>query len=122
MFADPEALVVAHLDPLGVVVSTRLPPTPVTDGVVRVMLTGTSRRSMAHRDCQITLECWSPDSPDAADLAELVRSRVETLDTPGGHVPQGPAGWVGGPYADDDALSGTPRYVMTVIVRQRRLT
>lgn len=122
MFADPEDLVIGYLDAhLDVGVSSRLPADPLPEAVVRVMLTGSTRRSVTHRDAQVTVECWAYSSTAAMDLAGQVHDLLEQLDTPGGHVPQGPSGWLGGPYADDDPLTGTPRYVQTVIVRQRRL-
>lgn len=118
-FPDAEALVVEYLtDKVDAHVSTRV-PNPRPERLVRVILTGSARRTLTHEDAQVTVECWSPSAPDARDLAADVYGWLGTLDVNGAHVPQGPDGWLGGPYSEPDPETGTPRYVMTVIVRQR---
>jgi len=86
---------------------------------VRVSLTGTTPRSVAHTDAQVTIECWDTDSAAAADLARIVYALMCAMDTPDGHVPQGPNGWAGGPVYLEDPTARVPRYVMTPIVRTR---
>ncbi|NKY08944.1 hypothetical protein [Cellulomonas hominis] len=98
--------------------STRV-PNPRPARFVRASLTGTTPRSIAHTDAQVTIECWDTDSAAAAELARLVYALMCAMDTPDGHVPQGPDGWVGGPVYLEDPTAGEPRYVMTPIVRAR---
>lgn len=124
MFPDAEAAVVAYLNPLLIAAtltaraSTRVPnPRPST--FVRVTRTGGSRRSVAHEDAQITVECWALTSTDAATLTRRVQSWLTAMDTPTAHVPQGSSGWVGGPSYLEDPTARGPRYVMTCIVRTR---
>jgi len=125
-FQDPEAVVVSYLNPLLIAdedtarASTRV-PNPRPPRLVRVILTGTVRRSVSRRDAQVTIEYWAPDGPAAAAGADKVYDWLEDLDVGGSHVPQGPDGWLGGPYSQPDPDSGSPRYVMTVIVRQREV-
>jgi len=125
-FEDPEAVVVSYLNGRLVAAgdaaraSTRV-PNPRPPRFVRAILTGVVRRSVSRRDAQVTLECWAASAPDAAALADDVADWLEALDVGASHVPQGPDGWVGGPYSQPDPDSGSPRYVMTVIVRQREV-
>ncbi len=124
MFPDAVATTVAYLDSRAVAAGDSVRahgrvPTTRPARFVRVMQTGSSRRSMAHRDVQLTVECWAPSEPDAERLGDLVHGWLCDMDTPEGHVPQGERGWLGGPYSQEDPLSGSPRHVMTCIVRQR---
>lgn len=125
-FEDPEAVVISYLNGALVAAadparaSTRVPTTRPAS-LVRVMLTGMVRRSTSHRDAQVTVECWATDGVAAARLADKVYDWLADLDVGSSHVPQGPDGWVGGPYSQPDPDSGTPRYVMTVILRQREV-
>lgn len=124
-FPDPEGVVVAYLNAwfasLGR--STRAAtyvPTPRPVEFVRVILTGAVRESVSHRAAQVTVECWAGSGPAAAALADDVYDALAALDVGGSHVPQGPDGWVGGPYSQPDPDTGSPRYVMTAILRQRQ--
>lgn len=125
-FEDPEAVVVSYLNACLVAAedparaSTRV-PNPRPPRFVRVMLTGTVRRSVSRRDAQVTVECWDAIAPDAAALADDVADWLEALDVGASHVPQGPDGWLGGPHSQQDPDSGSPRYVMTVLLRQREV-
>lgn len=124
---DAEAIAVGYLNPELAArgdearASTRV-PNPRPARFVRVSLTGTTPRSVAHADAQVTIECWDTDSAAAAELARTVYALMCAMDTPDGHVPQGPAGWVGGPVYLEDPTAGIPRYVMTPIVRTRNAT
>jgi len=89
---------------------------------VRVALTGSVRRSIAHIDAQITIECWDTDSVGASELTRLVYALMCAMDTGEAHVPQGQSGWVGGPAYLEDPTARVPRYVMTPIVRTRART
>lgn len=125
-FQDPEAVVVAYLNTRLVAdgdtarASTRV-PAQRPPRFVRAILTGTARRAVSRRDAQVTVECWAPDGPAAAALGEKVYAWLDVLDVGASHVPQAPDGWLGGPYSQPDPDTGTPRYVMTVIVRQREV-
>lgn len=122
-FADAEAVVISYLNPLLIAdgdtarASTRVPGER-PGRLVRVILTGSYRRNLSQQDAQVTVECWAPDGPAASALARKVYGWLSALDTPGAHVPAGSDGWVGGPYSQPDPETGSPRYVMTVIVRQ----
>lgn len=122
-FPDAEGVVVSYLnaalmeDGDTARASTRVPGER-PGRLVRVILTGSNRRNLAQEDAQVTVECWAPNGPDARALARKVYGWLSALDAPGAHVPVGSSGWVGGPYSMPDPETGTPRYVMTVIVRQ----
>lgn len=118
---DPEAAVVAHLKAalVGVTVGTRVPD-PIPARHVRVVLAGGTVRSVAHQDARITIECRATTGVGASALAREVEAAIVTLDSAGCHVPQGAPGWVGAPAYSEDPITGTPRYVMTVIVRMRK--
>lgn len=126
-FPDAEAVVVGYLNSLLIAdgdtarASTRVPGER-PGRLVRPILTGSSRRNLSQQDAQVTVECWAPSGPDAAALARKVYGWLSALDVDGAHVPQGSDGWVGGPYSDPDPDTGSPRYTMTVIVRQRAVT
>ncbi len=95
-------------------------PDPRPDRFVRLLLAGSTITSPAHRDCRIVVECWEQSENEAERLADLVCGWLCDMNTPNGHVPQGAGGWFSGIYAQPDPDSGTPRYVMTVVLRQRR--
>jgi len=122
-FPDAEAVVIGYLNPLLVAdgdtarASTRV-PADRPGRLVRPILTGASRRSLSKQDAQVTVECWAPNSADASALAAKVYGWLSALDVGGSYVPAGAGGWVGGPYFDPDPDTGSPRYVMTVIIRQ----
>lgn len=118
-FGNVEAATVGYLAPLVGVPVVRVIPATRPAKFVRVLLTGTSRRSLTLADAHVTIECWASSDADAEALARLVYAQMCAMDLPDGtHVPDGPDGWLGGPYASPDPTSGTPRYVMTTIVRQ----
>lgn len=122
-FGNAEAAVIGYLTALAGVPALRVLPSPLPPSFVRVMLTGTSRRHLAAADAQITLECWAKTDAAAETLGRLVYGLMSAMDLPDGtHVPQGEDGWLGGPYASQDPTTGTPRYVMTAIVRQPAIT
>lgn len=95
-------------------------PNPRPARFVRLQQVGDTTRSVAHRDVRVVVESWEATEDAAERLADLVHGWLCDMDTPGGHVPQGPAGWLGGPYTQPDPITGSPRYGQTVILRQRR--
>ena len=95
-------------------------PNPRPSRFVRLMLAGTTDLSVAHRDARVVVECWEATEQDAERLADLVHEWLCGMWTEDGHVPQGPDGWLGGPYSQPDPDSETPRYTQTVILRQER--
>lgn len=118
-FASAEALVRDYLDSVMTEPVVRVIPSPRPATFVRVMLTGTTRRTLHLADARVTIECWAPSAAEAEALSREVYGRMSAMDlTDGTYVPLGPAGWAGGPYADVDPDSGTARYTMTAIVRQ----
>ena len=118
-FPNVEAQVVGYLAPLLSVPVVRIIPSTRPASFVRMMLTGTSRRGLAQADARLTVECWATTDAAAEALARQAYGLLCALDLPDGtHVPLGSDGWAGGPYADVDPTSGSPRYVMTVVVRQ----
>lgn len=124
-FPDAEGVVVAYLNRTlaaagdSARATTRI-PSPRPARFVRAVLTGHARRTLAHADAQVTLECWdAAGSVQAFELAGLVYDLMGDLDEAGCHVPQAPDGWVGGPVYLEDPTTAAPRYVMTPIVRMR---
>ena len=126
MWADAEAMTLAYLqealpplleasgdyDP--VALSTTAPEEP-PPRLVRVMLSGSERRTVVHRDSKITLECWSNQGEaEASRLMEHVYAAIDAWDL----VPPF-GGWPSGPYLQPDPTTGTPRYVATCLVRHR---
>ena len=120
-FADPVAAVIAWLNaghlPAGVHAVGRI-PTTIPDRMVRVVATGAIRVDLTTRDSRVTVECWALDEADAADLAADTAAELCALDTDHAWVPDGPDGWIGGPYASADPVSNRPQSVMTVVLRQ----
>ena len=121
-FDNAEAIVVGHLSGHLAVPVQRVVADPRPAKFVRVLATGAHRRNLPQLDAQITLECWAPTDAAAAALARDTYGWMCALDLDTAHVPQGSDGWLGGPYPSPDPESGTPRYVMTAIVRQRATT
>lgn len=124
-YANPIATIRAHIDAKAAAVNDSVRayggvPSPRPTRFVRLMLAGATVRSVAHRDARVVVECWEATEAAAERLADMVMGWLFDLDSTGGHVPQGAAGWLGGPYSQPDPDSGTPRYVMTVNLRQRR--
>ncbi len=118
-FPNVEAQTVAYLGPLLSVPAVRVVPASRPASFVRVLLTGTNRLSLTLADARVTVECWAATDAAAEALARQTYALLCAMDLDDGtHVPDGPDGWAGGPYASADPVSGSPRYVMTVIVRQ----
>lgn len=123
MFASPITTIRAYLDSRAIDADDTVRafggvPNPRPARFVRLMLAGTTVRSVAHRDARVVVECWERSEDAAERLADLVFGWLCDLNTSGGVVPQGPDGWLGGPYSQPDPISGTPRYVMTVNLTQ----
>ncbi|MFT3877140.1 MAG: hypothetical protein QM708_12065 [Propioniciclava sp.] len=124
MWADAEKMTLDYLAAAlpgrldeDVVLSTTV-PSPLPDCLVRVMSSGSERRTIVHRDSRITVECWWPgDESRASRLAEIV---YETLDE--WELLPAFDGWPSGPYPQPDPTTGCPRYVMTCVVRHRTET
>ena len=100
MWVDAEALTVAYLksNGLGVPGFTDLPEL-LPQEFVHVMLTGSGRRTVVQRACE---------------LAEQVYALIDGWEL----VPVF-GGWAAGPYPQPDPETGCPRYVMTFIARHR---
>lgn len=120
MWADVEAMTRAYLigrpeldyteDTAGTTVPDSRP-----DRFVRLVSSGSKRRTLVHRDTRITVECWNADGEAAAAHdAELVYRAIDEWEL----VPDFD-GWPSGPYPQPDPGTGTPRYVMTCLVRHR---
>lgn len=92
-------------------------PNPRPSRLVKVTRTGGGRRTVAHDDAMVTVECWDTESSDAAALADLVRAHLTNFDTVQGFMPRD--GEVSGPQFFPDPLTTSPRYQLTVIVRLR---
>lgn len=90
-------------------------PNPRPPRFVRLMNSGSERRTIVHRDTRVTVEVWNEGGPAAAVAdAEIVH---EVLD----EWPFVPTfdGWPSSPYEQPDPDTGIPRVVMTCIVRHR---
>lgn len=124
-YPDPLAIVGPYLDARFAAIGDQARafagvPDPRPPRFVRLMDAGSTVRSVAHRDARVVVECWERSEKAAAALGDLVFGWLCDLATPGGIVPQGPDGWLGGPYPQPDPDTRTPRSVMTVILRQGR--
>lgn len=123
MWADAEAMTLDYLaeyllprldDGETVALSTGVSD-PRPPRLVRVMLSGSTRRTLVHRDSRITIECWSDfGEADASRLMEHVYAVLDDWEL----VPPFD-GWPSGPYLQPDPDTGTPRYVATCLVRHR---
>ena len=114
-FSDPDELVIGFLERLvGVPVGTEV-PNPRPDKFIRVMRTGNSRLSAAHRMIQETVECW-----DASGEAAAARfaDQVEALLSDWEEIPASEDGWVSGSVPERDEDTGVSRYVLTVVFPQ----
>jgi len=111
MFADPEIQLIDHLAPLLDVPVLGGVPEPRPAKFVRVMRTGNKRLSVAHRQVQMTVECWD-EAGDAA--AARLADQVEELLSDWEEMPASEDGWVSGAVPEVDPDSGCPRYVLTV--------
>ena len=120
MWADTLAMTRQHLlaDPtLGLTPGTCSVdvPDPRPDRFVRLVNSGSERRTIVHRDTRITVECWNEGgSASASADAEAVYVALDDWDL----VPDFD-GWTSSPYAQPDPDTGCPRYVMTCVVRHR---
>lgn len=120
MWADAEALTRAYLldvlpsRGLDVPVAT-VAPDPRPERFVRLMSSGSERRTIVHRDTRITVEVWNAlgEAAAAADV-EVVYLALDDWEL----VPDFD-GWPSGPYPQPDPDTGCPRYVMTCVVRHR---
>ena len=124
-YADPVAVIGPYLDARAIAASDSVRayagvPKPRPARFVRLMDVGSTVRSVTHRDARVVVECWEQSEQAATALGDLVFGWLCDLSAAGGFVPQGPEGWVGGPYPQPDPDSSTPRSVMTVILRQGR--
>lgn len=93
-------------------------PDPRPDQFIRLVDSGSERRTLVHRDSRITVEVWNATGEAAAvEDAELVYDALDNWEL----VPPFD-GFPSGPYAQPDPDTGTPRVVMTCIVRHRSET
>lgn len=125
-YADPVAVIGPYLDTRAITAGDTVRahagvPKSRPIRFVRLMDVGSTVRSVTHRDARVVVECWEQSEQAATALADLIFGWLCELSEPGGHVPQGPGGWLGGPYSQPDPDTGIPRSTMTVILRQRRL-
>lgn len=115
---DVEAAVVSYLtNGLGVLaskVSTKVPATmPPT--MVRISLTGGSRRDVATDMAQITVECWAPDGPTASHVARKAQGLMfAAATTESGGIFVRKVDDVGGVQFFPDPDTAKPRYQFTV--------
>lgn len=124
MWADAEAMALGYLEAaLPALLGPDEPPVALATGVpdprpprlVRLMLSGSTRRTLVHRDSRITVECWSDDGE--ADASRLMEHVYAALD--GWELVPPFDGWPSGPYLQPDPDTGTSRYVATCLVRHR---
>lgn len=93
-------------------------PDPRPVRFVRLMDSGSERHTIVHRDSRITVEAWNADGEAAAKQdAEALYVALDEWEL----VPDFD-GWPSGPYAQPDPDTGTPRYVMTCLIRHRMET
>lgn len=123
-YPSPIATMKAYLDACAVAASDPARayggvPNPRPTRFWRLLRAGATTLSVAHRDVRIVVECWESDEARAETFGDWTHGLLSALNLSGGHVPQGAGGWLGGPYSQPDPDSGTPRSVMTVILRQR---
>lgn len=95
-------------------------PSPRPTRFVRVMLAGSQPMTRTHVESSVVIECWDTDAEKAYELAWLTFDLLSDMDTGDAWVPGGEDGWVGGPAYLEDPEAGVPRYVATVVLRQRR--
>jgi len=115
---DVEAAAVTYLRTglgyLAAKVSTAVPST-MPASMVRVSLTGGSRRNVASDAAQLTVECWAPDGPTASNLARRAQALMFAA---AGSVVAGVfvrrVESVGGVQSLPDPDTNKPRYQFTV--------
>lgn len=90
-------------------------PDPRPAAFVRLIDSGSERRTIVHRDSRVTVEAWNDGGEAAAKKdAEGIYTALDEWDL----VPDFD-GWPSGPYSQPDPDTGTPRYVMTCLIRHR---
>ena len=95
-------------------VGTEVPAT-MPDNMVRVSLTGGSRRGVASDAAQLTVECWSANDPTASLLARTAHGYLLAAAwTTAGGVFVRKAETVGGVQSFPDPDTNTPRYIFTI--------
>ncbi len=123
-FPDPEKIAVTFLTgalavrAAAATVSTSV-PNPRPARLVKVTRTGGTRRSRAHYDAQITVQCWDTDTVAAERLATLCYGLLVSMeyDVNDDHASYG--GEIGGVVFFPDPDTDQPRYQFTLIVRTR---
>ncbi len=91
-------------------------PNPRPDRFLRLVDSGSERRTIVHRDSRVTVEAWNADGSAAAKQdAERVYDALDEWEL----VPDFD-GWPSGPYSQPDPETGAPRYVMTCLIRHRQ--
>lgn len=98
-----------------VTVVTQVPSTrPST--FVRLVVTNTSRLSLAHAEVVVVHECWARSEYEAGVLSEVAYpvAASTAISDPYVWCPPGSRGTVYGPYPSDDPTTGTPRSVFAV--------
>ena len=95
-------------------VATKVPAT-MPASMVRVSLTGGSRRDVASDTAQLTVECWAGDEPTASTLARTAQALMfSTAGTTAGGVFVRRVETVGGVQFFPDPDTAKPRYQFTV--------
>lgn len=126
-FPDVEAVVVDYLTGafamLGesAVVATMV-PNPRPSRLVRVTRTGGVRATVGHELPQVTLECWDSDGPGVANLASVTRGCIEAMHVSENGATVAFVREISGPTSFPDALTGLPRYRLTVQIVQKSQT
>lgn len=104
----------AKLGLLAVKVATSVPSImPAT--MVRVVLTGGDRLSVAADVAQLTVECWAPDGPTASNLARITQAHMFAASADeAGSVFIRKVESIGGVQSFPDPDTNKPRYIFTV--------
>ena len=115
---DVEAAAIVWLrNGLGVLadkVATKVPAT-MPAKMVRVSLTGGSRRDVATETVQVTVECWAPDEPSASNIARTAQAIMFSASLmTAGSVFVRKVESVGGVQNFPDPDTNNPRYQFTV--------
>ena len=123
-FPDAEGVVIGYLNAQlagrgDAARVSNMVPNPRPTRLVKVTRTGGGRRSLAQEDAQITVQCWDADSPEASDLARIVRGLLWAMSINANGVVAHVPTEVGGPAFFPDPDTNLPRYQFTVIVRLR---
>lgn len=93
-------------------------PDPRPPRFVRLVDSGSERRTIVHRDSRVTIETWNDDGEQAAKLdAERIYAALDEWEL----LPDFD-GWPSGPYSQPDPDTGAARYVMTCLIRHRMET